>query len=128
MTGMRAKATKKMRRFKRDANAKDFALMVVAASEIVMQNRGREQYRSDNPEYILAEFPHWVTFDKTFPKGQIVAKTVETNTYKINAIRLLDWLYKNGFSSYDSKQLVKQTRMFEVLDKSISRMFNSEGE
>lgn len=123
----RAKATKKMRRYKRDANSKDFSIMVTAASEVVIQNRGM-QYRTDNPEYVLFRFPHWVEFDKTFPKGHIVAKDNETNTYKINAIRLLDWLYENGHSSYDTKQLVRQTRMYEVLDKGIDRMFNLEGE
>lgn len=123
----RAKATKKQKRFKRDAQAKDFAIMALAASQVVMLNRGN-QYRTDNPEYVLFKFPHWVVFDSTFPKGHIVEKDLETNTYKINAVKLLDWLYNKGYSSYDSKQLVKQTRMYEVLDKSIDRMFILEGE
>ena len=123
----RARATNKMRRYKRDANAKDFAAMAVVASQVVIQNRGN-QYRTANPEYVLFRFPHWVEFDKTFPKGHIVEKDTETNTYKINAVKLLDWLYNNGHSSYDSKQLVQQTRMYEVLDNSIDRMFNLEGE
>lgn len=120
----RARATNKMKRYKRDANSKDFAAMVVAASEVVIKNRGN-QWRTDNPEYVLFRFPHWVKFANGFPKGHIVDKDNETNTYKINAVKLLDWLYNNGHSSYDSKQLVRQTRMYEVLDKSIDRMFTN---
>lgn len=101
--------------------------MAVIATSVVMQHRGM-QYRTEYPEYVLFRFPHWVVFDKTFPKGHIVEKDLETNTYKINAVKLLDWLHANGHSSYDSKQLVKLTRMYEVLDKSIDRMFNIEGE
>ncbi len=86
------------------------------------------QYRSGEPEYVLFEFPHWVVFNKTFPKGHLIAKSVTTNTYKINAVKLLDWLYANGHSSYNSGMLVKQTRVFELLDKKIDRMFNNEGE
>lgn len=123
----RARASNKQKRYKREAREKDYAQMCVAATEVVMQSRGM-QYRSDNPEYVLFRFPHWVVFAKTFPKGHIVDKDLETNTYKINAVKLLDWLYNNGHSSYDSKQLVKQTRMYEVLDKSIERMFNQEGD
>ena len=124
----RARASNKQKRYKREAREKDFAIMTQAASEVVMQNRGRDQYRTGNPEYVLFEFPHWVVFDSTFPKGHIVEKTVETNTYKINAVKLLDWLYNKGYSAYNSKQLVAQTRVFELLDKAVDRMFNTEGE
>jgi hypothetical protein len=119
----RARATNKQKRWKRDAKAKDYELMTKAASEVVMQNRG-DQYRTGNPEYVLFSFPHWVVFDKTFPKGFIVEKTLETNVYKINAIKLLDWLYKNGHSTYGSRQLLRNTRAFEEIDKRLDRMFN----
>ena len=101
--------------------------MLVAATAVVIENRGM-QYRTGNPEYVLFEFPFWVTFDKTFPKGHIVEKTTLTNTYKINAVKLLNWLHANGHSPYDSKELIKQTKQFEVLDKSIDRLFDPEGE
>lgn len=119
----RVRATKQQKRYKRDASAKDFAKMLVAASAVVMENRGM-QYRTGNPEYVLFQFPYWVTFATNFPKGHIVAKSDTTNTYKINAVKLLNWLYNAGHSSYDSKMLVSKTRTFEMLDKSIDRLFD----
>lgn len=95
--------------------------MATAASSVVMQNRGM-QWRTGNPEYVLITFPYWVKFIATFPKGHIVEKTPESNTYKINAIRLLDWLYDNGHTPYNSSMLVQQTKEFERLEKSVERM------
>ncbi len=123
----RLKATKAQKRWKREARAKEYEAMAVAASEIVMQNRG-DQYRTGNPEYVLSRFPHWVKFAKTFPKGYIVDKDTETNTYKINATKLLDWLYENGHNSYNASMLVQQTKHYEVIAKAIDRMFDIEGE
>lgn len=99
-----------------------YAKMQVAASTVVMRNRGN-QYRDGNPEYVLFEFPFWVKFSDGFPKGHIVEKTATSNTYKINAVKLLNWLYANGHSPYDAAMLVKETKQFEYFDKSIERMF-----
>lgn len=118
----RARATKAMKRYARTAKPADYAKMVIAASSVVVQNRGK-QYRTGNPEYVLFEFPFWVNFAPDFPKGYIVAKTRSTNTYKINAIKLLDWLFENGHSTYNTRILVAAGREFDELDRSIERIF-----
>jgi hypothetical protein len=123
----RVRATNKQKRYTRSAAAKDFAKMAAAASVVVIENRGN-QYRTGNPEYVLFSFPFWVKFGNDFPKGHIVSKTLTMNTYKINAVKLLNWLHTNGHSSYDSKMLVQQTRQFELLNASLDRLFTFEGE
>ncbi len=121
----RVRATNKQRKATRKANLKDYQIMGTLASSVVMQNRG-VQFRTGNPEYVLFEFPFWVVFDKTFPKGRIVSKTRATNTYKVNAIKLLDWLYENKYSLYNSAMLIRQTRAFEELNNKLDRMFEME--
>lgn len=98
--------------------------MVTAASEIVIRNRGR-QYRDGGVEYILVEFKKHCEFAKDFPKGCINEKTSVSYVRKINAVKLLDWLYTNGYAPYDSGMLVKQTKHFEYLSKEIDRMFEN---
>ena len=95
--------------------------MLAAATPVVMANRGM-QYRSGEPEYVLFEFPYFVKFAPGFPKGLIVERTLATNTYKVNAVKLLNWLYANGHAPYDAAMLVKETKHFEILTKSIDRM------
>lgn len=124
MTIARTKATKAQKRKTRKASKAVYEKMQTEASAVVMRNRGM-QYRSGNPEYVLFEFPHWIKFSRGFPKGFIVSKTVLTNVYKINAVRLLDWLHTNGYSAYNASSLVQQTKQFEYLDKSIERMFET---
>ena len=108
------------KRYKRSASANDYAKMVVAASEVVMENRG-VKYKDGS---VLFIFPHWINFTREFPKGHIVSRTLETNTYKINAVKLLNWLYDNGHSTYNSSMLVKQTTHYELLDTTIEQMFD----
>lgn len=81
-------------------------------------------WRAGNVSSVLFTFPHWVEFADDFPKGHIVEKTLLTNTYKINAVKLLDWLYKHGHCSYDSKMLVQSTKEFETVVGSIDRLIN----
>lgn len=120
---MRHRATKAQKRYKRSASTKDYEAMAAAAGAVVIDSRGK-RYRTGEPEYVLFTFPHWVKFVKGFPKGYIVEKTVETNTYKINAVKLLNWLYKEGKIAYDSKMLVKQTREYELLAGSVNKLFD----
>ncbi len=119
----RWKPTKAMKRKTRKASKSTFARMLAVASPVVMRNRGDGEYRSGNPEYVLFTFPYWIKFSPGFPKGHIVEKTHMTNTYKVNAKKLIDWLYANGHSPYDAAMLVKETKQYEYLDKSIERMF-----
>jgi hypothetical protein len=119
----RIRATKKQKANKRPAGKGAFDKMRIAASEIVMRNRGR-QYRDGGIETVLFEFPFWCKFDKTFPKGVVVEKTLETNVRKINAVKLLNWLYDNGHSPYNVSMLVKQTTRFEMLENSVDKMFD----
>jgi hypothetical protein len=111
-----------MRKATKPAKLKDYQKMVVAASEVVMRNRGN-QWRTRSPEYVLMEFPYFIKFREGFPKGPLVEKSPTTNTYKINAVRLLDWLYASGFSTYDTKMLVKQTSTYERFEARIDSMF-----
>lgn len=116
-----------MRKATKRASGKDYQRMVVAASEVVMRNRNgslEKQGRSGNPEYVLIEFPYFVKFRAGFPKGVLLEKKPSTNVYKINAVRLLDWLHKNGYSTYSATELVQRTKDYERLESSIDRMFN----
>lgn len=125
---MRTKPTKDMKKATRRAKASDYARMVVAASEVVMQTRNgtlANQSKSGQNECVVIEFPYFVKLPKEFPKGTLIEKTERSNVYKINAVRLLSWLYKNGYSKYDAKQLVNQTKNYERLEASIDRMFET---
>lgn len=83
------------------------------------------EYRGYGVEYILVELPFFVKFSDDFPKGYIVEKKELTNVYKINGMKLLDWLHKKGYSSYNSKMLIAQTKAYEILSKKIDRMFDN---
>ena len=125
---MRTKPTKAMLKTTKPAKARQYASMLVAASEVVVRNRNASlamQGKSEGPEYVLMDFPYFVKFERGFPKGILVERTETTNTYKINAVRLLNWLYSNGHSTYDAKQLVQQTKDYEVLESRINRMFET---
>lgn len=114
---------KSVKKGKRKASKATYAAMLAAATPVVMANRGI-QYRSGEPEYVLFEFPYFVKFAPTFPKGIIVERTPATNVYKVNAVKLLNWLHANGHSPYDAATLVKETKQFEYLTKGIDRMFD----
>jgi hypothetical protein len=109
------------------AKASDYQKLVVAASEVVVRTRrGSLQTKdfSGEPDYIVVEFPYFIKFQKGFPTGKPVERGVSTNTYHINAIKLLDWLHQKGYSTYSAKQLVQRTKDYERLDASIDRMFD----
>ena len=111
----------------RKARKKDYQLLVAAASEVVVKSRRgslHDQSRSGENEYVLVELPYFVKFQRGFPKGRLVEKTKTSNLYRINAVRLLNWLHSKGHCQYDAKQLVARTTQYEVLDKAIERMFN----
>ncbi len=120
----RTRATKVQRRYTKPAGKYAFEKMILAASEIVLRNRGSgRQYRNGEVESILCKFPHWCIFSEEFPKGTIVGKEPLYDIRKINAVKLLDWLYSAGHSTYDSKMLVTQSRQFEVLNNQIEKLF-----
>lgn len=121
---VRKRATKKQRQNKRTAGKAAFEKMRIAASEIVMRNRNRP-YRDGNIEYVLFEFPYFCKFADDFPKGIVVERTQETDVRKINANKLLNWLYEKGYSPYNCSMLVKQTTQFELLEASVDKMFNN---
>jgi len=115
---------KLQKRGKRSANRADFAKMLVEASAVVMEHRGRNEFRAGYIAYVLFRFPYWVKFSPTFPPRKLVEKDDETNTYKINAVKLLNWLYVNGHSTYDAKMLVSQTKRVEAMMNQLDREFN----
>ncbi len=118
----RFKVTKVQKRYKVVASKGHYEKLAIAASEIVMRNRGR-QYKDGGVEYILIEVPHWTKFQGDFPKGVLHSRSELHDVRKINAVKLLDWLYENGYSAYNTVSLVKQTKSFQYLEKSIDRMF-----
>lgn len=115
-----------MKKATKPAKPKDYARMVVACSGVVMESRNgviSNQGHSGCNEYVIIEFPYFVKFQKGFPKGQRIEKTATSNVHRINAVRLLDWLYENGYSTYNATMLVQQTKNYERLEASIDRMF-----
>lgn len=102
-----------------------YAEMVTACAEVVMQNRGRE-YRDDSPTCVLFTFNKRLKFPKGFPKPNVYSREGENVTYRLNACSLLNWLYENGHSNYNVAMLVKQTKQFQYLEKSIDRMLELE--
>lgn len=126
MTEARTKPTLAMLKATKRATAKDYRKMVAAASEVVMRNRvstRKHQGESGNPEYVLITFPYFIKFQKGFPKGHLAEKKGLSNTYKVNAVKLLNWLHSNGYCKYDARTLVARTQHFEQFDASIDRMF-----
>lgn len=115
------KATKK-------ARSKDYARLVAAASEVVLRTRNAsiaKQGQSGMVEYVLVEFPYFVKFQEGFPPRTLVEKTATTNVYKINAVKLLDWLHEKGYSANSAKQLVQRTKDFERIESAIDRLFDN---
>ena len=121
-TGKRLKATKAQKLATSAALQEHYDKMAAAASEVVLHNRGKP-YREGKIAHVLFVFPHWVKFGDGFPRGVIVGKTLITNTYKINAVKLLDWLYKAGKCKYNASLLVKETTRLEVMLRKIERLF-----
>ena len=119
----RTRVTAAQKKAARPAATEDYEKMAVLASEVVLENRGR-QYRDKSNVSVFFIFPHWIRFDESFPKGHIVAKTDVTNTHKINAVKLLDWLYSKGFCSYDTSMLVSSTTDFEREFRKLDKLFD----
>lgn len=122
MTRLRAYA--KDRAACRTISDDDWSQLLTAASSVVIRNR--EKYRSGNPEYVLVRFAHWSSFPETFPKGYIVEKGAKTNTYKINARKLIDFMHSIGKSPYTASQLAIETVAFEKMKNNIERMFDED--
>jgi hypothetical protein len=122
MAERRVKATRAQKKATRKASKAIYEQMRLAATEVVMRNRGME-YRSGEPVSVLMEFPFWVTFTRGFPKGHIVAKTLSTNVHKVNAVKLLNWLHENGYSTYNASKLVQETKQYEYLNNEVERLF-----
>lgn len=112
---------KRVKKGMRKASKKTYALMLAAATKLVMENRGRPA--DGGPEYVLMEFPYFAKFPVGFPKRIVDSKTAMTTVHRVNAIKLLNWLHENGHSPYNAATLVAQTKQFEVLTKGIDKMF-----
>jgi hypothetical protein len=110
---------------RKKASSKDYQALVRAASEVVLRTRNSSYSNRRQAEYVLVEFSNTATFTRGFPKGYVVERGSTTNVHKINAVKLLDWLYGNGYSAYSARQLVQQTEDFERLEASIERMFTT---
>lgn len=111
----------------RKARKADYLRLVAAASEVVMNSRSGSIYaqsKSGANEYVEVEFPYFIKFQRGFPKGTLIEKTKTSNIYRINAVRLLDWLHSNGYSKYTATQIVMRTRGYEQLERSVDKMFD----
>jgi len=80
-------------------------------------------------ENILISFPYFVKFKaEGFPPKQLVKKTPTSNIYKIKVKRLLDWLYKMGYSKHSSEDVLEATKEFAknltMLENEIDSMFD----
>ena len=74
-------------------------------------------------KWVYVRFPYFVKFKSGFPKGTVVKKTAMHNVYRINAVKLLDFLFKIGYSKYSSDDVLKATEEFnKSLDKLINGM------
>lgn len=99
------------------AERKDYEKMASACVQAIIAGQ-------DN---VFLSFPYFVKFkSKGFPRGQVVEKTATANVHKINAIRLLDWLYAHGFSQWDYKAVKAASYKFKLKLTSIERKLDLE--
>jgi len=111
----------------RKARKSDYKKLVAAATAVVMNSRSgtlHNQSESGENEYVEVAFPYFVKFQKGFPKGYLIEKTLTSNVYQINAVRLLNWLHEKGYSKYSPKEVVAYTREYESIEKRIERMLD----
>ena len=109
----------------RPADKQVYADMLMMATTIVVRNRGKP-YHNGELSFMEIEFPYWVKMKKDFPRGNLISKTDYTNIYKVNAVKLLNWLYANGHSEYNTPMLTRRTKQFEYFEGEIERMVTNE--
>lgn len=64
-------------------------------------------------ENVFLSFYPDVKFEKGFPRGILVDKTDTKNTYKVKAIKLLDFLFLKGASKFNARMLICNKMKFE---------------
>lgn len=120
---MRTRPTNKMLKATRKANAEDYAQLAAVAADEVLRTRVGNFTNSGRCGTILASFPYFVKFTPGFPKGVHVRREGLFDIRKINVVRLLDWLYRNGHSAYNGEMLLKRTWHFDRLEDKVEGMF-----
>jgi hypothetical protein len=90
-----------------------------AAVAVLMRTRGI-QWRGEDGNILWAttrtEFP------KDFPRARVREKSENFTTYKLNAVSLLNWLHKHGYSDFDSAGFIAMTKRFEYFEKGIDKL------
>ncbi len=97
---VRNKPTKAAREATRQATQEDYAKLVQAVvKNITLKKRD-----------IILKFPYFVQLAEDFPRGILVKRTTEFNFYRCKCFKIMDWLHKHSYSSYDAKAVVRMQR------------------
>ena len=99
----RHRAKKEEKQKLQGASGATYAQLLEVAIEAVVKR--------ENDVYL--QFHYTVKFQKGFPKGILVDKTLTTNTYKVKSRRLLDFLFDIGESDFNSKMLYSNANKVE---------------
>lgn len=72
---------------------------------------------------LYLQLPYFVKFEKGFPRGILHKKTATTDIFKVKTRKLLDWLYKEGYTTLNTAAVMAATRAFAYQEGNIERMF-----
>ena len=70
---------------------------------------------------VLIRFDRKLKYPVGFPKGMIVKFEKDTVTRKIKSVKLLDWMYDNKRSPYNTRMLIEYTRNYRTLDNKVEQ-------
>jgi len=93
----------------------DFRQMALVCAKAIVsrQRENGERVRSDRI-FVTIRLPYFFREkNKTFPLGVLMSADVLSVTMRINANKVLDWLYELGYSDFSSKELRKYLGVFE---------------
>lgn len=93
-----------------------FDKLFAAASAVVVNTRGH-RHRDKIPNYIIASFHAKCKFEDSFPKGVLLEKDNNVQKRKINAHKLIDWMYDRGYCEHSVKDIVAMSKSFAKLWK-----------
>ena len=109
-------------------SGKQWAALGRAASSVIIGHGGR-QYRDGSATTVMCRLPGDCKFPVGFPRAMVYECDGYIATFKFNAVKLLDWMYKNGFSAYNTEMLRKQCLILNALERSADKLINaSQGE
>lgn len=89
---------------------------LVAAAVSAIVNKERNLYIS---------FSYLVKLPKDFPQTFFVEENGLNITYKVNAKRVLKWLYENGYTSITIRELQMMQRKVTLLTRDVDNMLGN---